>query len=239
MHRFLFVPLLASAALAQAAGGVINFESVPGSSPVDQLAIPHQYQASFGVTFATSTGGTPYLEAVGGSDLGYGFLYGPNDLQDTAAPGFESQLGAFYLRFGTTNLLVAPVPSLVISYSTPVAAASAQIWDIDSNLNGTEQWRIDALGQSGNVISSVLSPVGLVYTDPASLDGKPWTWSFDHGANADIYTISVTFVGSKTIDIGLAFDNFSPSSPVPEVGTHWLMALGFLASLVARRARLL
>lgn len=236
--RLLFMPLAASAALAQAAGGTINFESIPNGSPSDQLAISSQFQATFGVAFSTSVGGTPYIESTGGKDVGYGFLYGPSDLQDTAVPGFESQLGSFYLRFGTTNLLVAPVPSLLINYSIPVSAASAQIWDIDSNSKGTEKWRIDALGSSSNVLASVLSPVGLVYTDPASLDGKPWTWSFDRGVASDIYAIRVSFVGTKTTDIGLAFDNFSPSSPVPELPTNSLLALGFLAAAgVRRRAR--
>ncbi len=227
--------LLASTA-SQAA--VIDFETVPGSSPADKLAISNQYQTDFGVTFSLSTGGTPYLEQVGTSDSGNGFLNDVLNQYDRAATGYESQLGNYFLRIGTGGLSSTPVPSLNISYDTAVAAASAQIWDIDGHSNGTEQWLVEALDNHGTVIDSIYSPLGTTH-DAASLDGKPWTWSFDHGGTADIYGIRLTFTGSKTSGIGLAFDNFSPSEPavVPEPSTYLLFGIGLLALLGWGRRR--
>ncbi|NIR95789.1 MAG: hypothetical protein GWO08_19770, partial [Gammaproteobacteria bacterium] len=114
----------------------------------------------------------------------------------------------YFLRIGTGGLQSAPAPILIIDYSSPVSAASAQIWDIDgTNNNNTEQWTITAHDNIGNIIDTIVSPTG-TRDNAASLDGLPWTWSFSHATN-DIYSIQVEFTGGKTNNIGLAFDNFS------------------------------
>jgi hypothetical protein len=214
----------------------IDFETVPGSASADQLPISNQYQTQFGVTFSLNNGSTPFLEAVGTADAGDGFINDNLGVADTAAPGFANQLKNFYLRIGTATLSSAPLPTLIINYSTPVAAASAEIWDIDAQGVGTEQWLLQTLDGSNNVNDSLISPLG-TNNGAGSLDGKPWAWSFSHGTN-DIYAIRVSFIGSKTNGIGLAFDNFSPSSvsPIPEP-TETLMLLCGLAVLGISKLR--
>lgn len=216
-----------------AVGALIDFETVPGSSPSDKLVITNQYESLFGVTFSTSTGGGPYLEMVGGSDSSPGFMY--QGSQDTTAPGYESQLGNYFLRLSDGSLLSKPnIPDLTISYSTPVSAASAQIWDIDgAPTQGFEQWVVSSFDINGNLIDSKTSPAGLDTSDPNALDGLPWQWSFDHGANFDIYSIEAAFSnlsGSKDHGIGLAFDNFSPTTAAhaPEPTTMLLFGTGLI-----------
>ncbi|MEM9398200.1 MAG: hypothetical protein AAF991_12015, partial [Pseudomonadota bacterium] len=61
------------------------------------------------------------------------------------------------------------------------------------------------------------------------LDGKPWLFGFD--GLSDIERIEISFTGSKTSGIGLAFNNFSPiqnveTAAVPIPATAALLALG-------------
>jgi hypothetical protein len=228
----LCLPGLANAAL-------LDFETVPMGTPSDQLDISTQYEATYGVTFSLVGGGTPTLEKTGGSDDGHGFL---NFQTGTATPdvetaGYEGQLGDYYLRIGTDELLSAPIPNLLISYTNPVSAASAQIWDIDGGPAGTEQWLVTALDSGGSVIDSLLSPLGTAQ-GAGTLDGIPWTWSFSH-ANNDIYAIELAFIGNKTTSLGLAFDNFSPSTAaVPIPAAAWLFGSGLLGLAgMARRKK--
>lgn len=224
---------------ANSATKIITFETVPGGSPSDKLAISSQYEALYGVTFSTSTGGTPYLEKKGSADSGNGFYNDTRSNYDIAAVDYESILGDYYLRLGTQDFLSKPVPSLIISYSTPVSAASAQIWDIDASQSGFEQWIVKAYDSGNSLIETIISPVGLQPSDPNSLDGKPWKWSFDYGTNFDISSIEISVsneIGSKTSGIGLAFDNFSPSS-VPVPGGIWLLGSGLLGLVGIKRYR--
>lgn len=212
------IAVLLSIGLCNAANAaLIDFETVPGDTPADQLAISTQYLATENVTFSLSTGETPFLEQTGGADAGNGFENDQLGTPDIEAVSHAGELGGFFLRLGTTDLLVTPVPELIITYSTPVSAASAQIWDIDGHTGtGSEQWEISARDINDTPIDTLRSPTGLV-NNASSLDGLPWTWSFSH-ASADIHSISIKFTGNKTMDIGLAFDNFSPSSaPIDDV----------------------
>ena len=223
--------------LANAA--LIDFETVPMGTPSDQLAITTQYQGTYGVTFSLSNADTPFLEKTGGSDTGDGFYNFQTGTQtpDVETAGFEGQLGEYYLRIGTDELLSAPMPDLLISYTNPVSAASAQIWDIDGGPAGTEQWLVTALDSGGSVIDSLLSPLGTAQ-GAGTLDGIPWTWSFSH-ASTDIYAINLEFIGSKTTNLGLAFDNFSPSTAaVPIPAAAWLFGSGLLGLIgISRRKK--
>jgi hypothetical protein len=208
---------------------MIDFETVPGETPADQLAITTQFVASTGVAFSLSDGDTPFLEQTGGADAGNGF---ENDqlggMPDVEVPANAGELGNFYLRIGTTDLSSAPVPELIIDFANPAITASGQIWDIDGNNDGTEQWELTALDANDVVLQTILSPLGMT-TGPASRDGKPWNWAFNL-SSADIDEIRIEFVGSKAINIGLAFDNFA-FTVVPVPAAAWLFgsALGVLA----------
>ena len=76
----------------------------------------------------------------------------------------------------------------------------------------------------GSVVGSDLSHVG----DSLAFDGKPFTFSIDAGT-AVISSPRISFVGNKTAFIGIAFDRFNPSSPLPEPRTLVLLVLGAMA----------
>ncbi len=198
------------------AASLINFEPVDGKFPdgsvaVDNMAITNQF-SSLGVTFGIDrnldglpdAGLFPKLEAVGSSDPVSGFYSRTARVSDTTAPGFEKRLGSFFLR-GVGSLTKGE--SLLISYTSPTNAASAEIWDIDGRPTGRgEQWEVQALGSDLSVIDSIVSPIGTAYTTP--LDSLPWLWSFDR-SEKDIHAIRLVYTGTAPT-VGLAFDNFSP-----------------------------
>lgn len=235
--------LIAALSTSDATAQVIDFETVPGTMPSDQLAITTQFEPTLGVTFgldndddgALDPGASPFLELVGGADPGTGFAnHQVGD--DQADAGFESLLGSYFLRFGTGETGSGD-SALLIVYSSPVAAASGDLWDIDGSGSGTERWLIEALDAGGATLESVLSPEGVDFnTDP--YEGRPWTWSFDR-ASADIHAIRIDFVGTKSSNVGLAFDRFSPASPAPPPVplAPWLpLGLALALTACARRA---
>ncbi|MGD1804587.1 hypothetical protein ACP6PL_03980 [Dapis sp. BLCC M126] len=200
------------------AASLINFEPVDGKFPdgslaVDNMPITNQF-SSLGVTFGIDrnqdglpdAGLFPRLEAVGSSDSIAGFESTNGGEDDTAAPGFEDRLGNFFLR-GVGSL--ANGESLLISYTSPTKAASAEIWDIDGRPTGLgEQWEVQALGSDLSVIDSIVSPAGTFPLETSPLEASPWFWSFDR-PEKDIHAIRLVYTGSAT-GVGLAFDNFSP-----------------------------
>jgi hypothetical protein len=239
MHRismscFVLSLVVAVSFSGSASAQLIDFETVPGGVSADQLPISNQYQSLYGVTFSTvNPSGVPYLEAVGNADPGYGFYRSiGGDYDQGRSQNEANQLKSFFLRFGTGNGYANQLTQLLITYTNPVSAASAQIWDIDANSNGYEQWLVQARDAGNNVIGSASSPIGISGNDPASLDGLPWTWSFNE-ATADIYSITLDYVGTKQTGIGLAFDNFNTSdpapTPTPEPSTALLFGAGFIA----------
>lgn len=228
VSTFLFLTLCCLSA-AGVKADIIDFETLPSGVPSDDLLINTQYLVDFGVTFGLDTDGDGFADAgqypimeAQGADGTDGFNNDTLGLRDTAAPGFESDLGQFFLRGS------APVPpiGLVVLYENPVSGANGDIWDIDgTGSQDSEQWLVQGMGQNyidhgdlSDVVATDLSPMG---TD-LSLDGKPWTFSLSSSSPV-IYAIRITFVGTKTSGIGLAFDRFSPSldDPTPAKLTSW------------------
>ncbi len=230
---------LSSSALA----AVIDFETDPfGGSPVDDAALSVPYNLSGGgtVQFFFDTNGNltydsgidtdPLFEAAG-NDANNAFTNNLLGVSDTANGGLAGQLGRFFLRHPVPG--PAP-PPFVVDYNTSqtITALSGEIWDIDGNQGGTEQWLVKVLDGSNNVLASQLSPLG----NNLALDGLPWVFSFT-GLPTGVDKLSLTFVGSKTSGIGLAFNNFNPFA-VPEPSSVVLMVAGAISIAGARRRHL-
>jgi hypothetical protein len=244
-----FLTLAGGSLQAATASSLINFETLPGSSPSDNLAISNQF-ASQGVTFGIDNNGDgiadsnlfPQLEKIGQNDSINGFVNGGKG-NDVAEVGYEDRLGNYFLR---TAGLGGNGGSLFISYDDPTKAASGEIWDIDGNNNGgrTEQWEVQLLGQNNTLLDTITSPLGTNANNDQNggeLDGKPWLFSFERDT-ADVYGIRFEFKGnSDPSKVGLAFDNFSArsvegkSQSVPEPGS--VIGLGVLAGLGLLRRR--
>jgi hypothetical protein len=206
------VAILAYLFMSAASADMIDFEVVPGETAADAIAISTQYLATHGVSFINSDGSTPHLERRGGQDFNAGFKnFGIGGSPDIEALTHTGEFGTFFLRINTENISAGPVPDILINYAVPVAAASGQIWDIDGTgfITETEQWRVTAYDDLGNTLTTIDSPLG-DSMGPESLDGLPWTWSFDE-SSASIYQIRMAFTGSKVKNISMAFDNFKHS----------------------------
>ena len=239
-------------AAARTNAAIIDFETTPaGIAPVDDLPLsfltPYNFpglQISFGID-SNSDGivdTSPRFE-----HIGLGIAEPPNggfqgsSGPDTADPGFAAQLGNWFLR-GPSGPFDFGL--LVISYSgtTVVTAAGGEIWDIDgtAQVGGppgfTEEYTVRAYDSLNNLLATQISPLGVLSTPSAPLDGRPWAFSFS-GLTAGISKITVDFTGSKVAGIGLAFNNFNPTGVVPEPAA-WLLAtfgLAILSSLGRRR----
>ena len=136
-------------------------------------------------------------------------------------------LGDFVLRPQQPGAVPAP---FIIDYNTTlgISALSGEIWDIDGGI-GTEQWQVDVLDAALNVLASQISPLG----SGSVLDSRAWTFAFS-GLPAGVDKVRLSFIGTKTDGVGLAFNNFSPFA-VPEPGTAMLVGFG-LSWLASRRS---
>ena len=216
--------------------GLIDFESTAvGTTPVDNGVIELSdifMSGGVSVRFGFDTDYDDVLdtsaifEQVSNIDekKGSGFK-GYDGEKDKAAPGYESLLGDFFLRQSTPY---KPFGVFTILYDAdnPVTAASGEIWDIDGKKN-TEQFLVEVFNGT-TLVDSVQSPL----SSDLSLNGKPWTFGFEGLPN--ITKIEVTFIGSKTTGIGLAFNNFSPTENIPQpakVATPSVLLI-FLTALI-------
>jgi hypothetical protein len=204
---------------------VINFETTPsGGTPSDELLLNTPYAIAGGgsVRFFYDTNGNstydagidnfPIFEAIG-DDPHHAFEYDATGQFDVAAPGYESELGNFFLQEAAGS---GAFP-FVVQYNstTPIAQMSGQIWDIDGRPGqGTEQWRVDVLNTGGNVVATLTSPLG-DNVGPTSLDGKPWNFSFSN-LPPDANRLLLTFIGTKSGSGGYGLDNFGYTVAVPE-----------------------
>ncbi len=239
--------MLVTPALGHAA--VIDFETDPnGATPVDNAMLTGSYLiAGVTVSFTMAVDGspvTPVFEMIGppgfdtAADGGFGFVNNALTELDTAAPGFEAQLGTFFVRtpaLSTTSSVVFTV--LYDSISGPVTEASGEIWDIDAvNSLEVEQWTVRAFDGSNVLLDTRISPAGLVDpNDPLSLDAMPWVFAFT--GLSDIRKVEISHTGTRPDRIGLAFNNYSPVTAVtPEPGSLFLLgsALALMATLKRR-----
>lgn len=144
----------------RSAAQLIDFETTPGGgTPIDnaRLRLNDSYavgnvDVSFG--FDQDNDGTSETEAVfeqtGPSDPQFGFQGCPvnTTANDTADPGFENQLGDFFLR---QPVSLQALGTFVVEYSGSeiVTTASGEIWDIDGPSNATKESRFRAATHAG------------------------------------------------------------------------------------------
>jgi hypothetical protein len=79
------------------------------------------------------------------------------------------------------------------------------------------------------VLASVLSPTGITALLPN--DAAPWTFAFT-ALPPGLANVRISFIGTKTSGVGLAFNNFNPTSaetPVPLPGAGLLLGSGLVA----------
>lgn len=222
------VALSASHATAQ----LITFEQTPaGGTPIDDALLSTPYNLTGGGTvrfyfddngntnFDAGTDDDPMFEAIG-ADGADGFTNSGLGASDVAAPGFASQLGSFFVRPQVTVGIPDP---FVVDYATgqTITALSGEIWDIDGTVIGTELWLVSVLDSSNLLLASQVSPLG----NTTALDGRPWVFSFT-GLPLGVDKVRLDFIGTKTNNIGLAFNNFSPTVAVPEPGSLGLLGVG-------------
>lgn len=211
-------------ASAQASATLINFENPGSRGLANNDAVTNQY-ADEGVIFSGA-----FLEATGNHPAPHGFFNdatGEFDDPFTPPPGVPG-MGKFFIRSaGSIESRGGPGTYLTIHYTSPVSEASGQIWDIDGGVLGTEQWDVRALNENGDLVASILSPLG-TNAGPHSLNALPWTFNLSGGLFSEI---DFVFVGSKMHGVGLAFDNFNTNSVVgvPEPDPAWLFGLGAVA----------
>lgn len=253
-HLFALVTVSSTTAFA-----IVDFESVPGETDDldlsgvffdDTVGDPISFQLYLdddGVTNGFAESDSVFLEATGGGLVDtVGFIYdsdtGPGRNQDEESSLTSETLGDFFVRtdglFSATStnstFVIEYAPSGSTFSNLPVSA-SGQIWDIDgTSLTATEEWIVQAYDASLNSLASVTSPEFANNDENTSLDGQPWTFSFNNVGS--IKYIAIQFSGTKTNQIGLAFDNLS-ATPIPEPGSLGILTLGIAALGLRRGSR--
>lgn len=222
-------------------GAVIDFETAPaGGTPPDDSFITAPYGITGGGTvafffdinlnnaFDPGTDTLPVFEAAG-DDANDGFSNDTLGTSDTANGGLASQLGNFFLRQLQPG---SPPPPFIVDYNTSqvVSGLTGEIWDIDGAPGITEHWLVEVLSASNVVLASQSSPLG----SSSAYDGLPWVFSFI-GLPAGVDKVRITFDGSKTTGLGLAFNNFNPLA-IPEPSTGCLAIVAIAITSLARRS---
>lgn len=256
MSNRLFQLVVASAFLAGgwAFGDVIDFENAADYGG-DGAAISNDYLSQYGLQMTTWAGADKAsaglrdatFEQVGLADGGDAFNYTDSNGNLVYGGGNGGDLGDYYLAMGTTSnmdeLYNTGYVKMQFDYDSAVTGVSGEIWDLDENSYGTEQFTVTAYDANGAVVSGLTSPE-VSYDD--DLDGLPWSWSL---AGDDITQVVMEFVGTRTNYLGLAFDNFdynsanasatatSHAAPVPGAFPLGLLGLAFVAHRRKRKGK--
>jgi hypothetical protein len=249
-HWFLFPAVVLAAAIFQqrARAAVIDFETTPfGLTPIDDSflssATPYNI-AGLQVSFGFDTDSNGSIDSDGrfeqtGTYQGEPIsAFSGSARIDTPDPGFGPQLGNWFLQSPTPG---SQFGRFVIQYTSSfaVTAASGEIWDIDGNpaAGTTEEYTVKAFDSTNSLLATVVSPLGVLDSLNAPLDGEPWVFAFS-GLTAGIDHIVITFTGTKPAGIGLAFNNFYPTTAVPEPASATLAAVAtVMSAMVVRRRR--
>ncbi len=176
----------------------LDFENIEGLMLFEGLEISDQFEASFGLSFEVEGGGAPVLAEVGGaSPFAFGSGFGP----DTPNPIDAALVGNWFLTDDGIYVDANAVP-VILNFSTPIDSFSGCILDMD----GPEEFLIEAFGVSGNLILSETIMAG----DPNTGDGRATCWGFSFG-NCTGVVSQIKFTGTRPdgVVFGLGLDNFS------------------------------
>lgn len=196
----LFAISVCNPAISGHSAQLIDFESVPdGSTPFDGMVVSNQWQ-SFGVTFSFENGSYPILATPNGTN--FAFYYPNFTTRNRSAPG--ENIGRFFL----TDTASGVPPGLIVQYSSPVLSASGMIIDIDGN----DAWAIEPRDVNTNIITNAV--VTLNTTSFNAGDGKATPWTV--ASTQNIHSIRIRYTTATGGNVGLAFDNFSPTNALPE-----------------------
>lgn len=230
--RNIFTGLALSGLCFAANAATIDFETVPGETPVDGVAISNQFAATAGVTFALADGSAPVLASYDGARTAF---QGPGNGNDNLSASEMEDLGSFFLTDDGITSGGLSDPVLIVTYSTPSQFASGSILDIDSG----ETFSITAY--DSEVGGTALDSIHISAGDPDTGNGVATNWIFER-ATADIRRIE--FAGSRQGlgFFGLGFDNFDSginltAVPLPAGLPLLLLGISAFATPALRRKK--
>ncbi|WP_145063600.1 hypothetical protein [Engelhardtia mirabilis] len=203
--------------MKEADAQVIDFETFPaGGSTGDMEEISNQYMQSAGVSFAIVDSEEKFVR--------YPLIakVGPPLTAFYGCPGEDQPLPGQGVgqSFLTDDDQLGYTGSLLVTYADPVVEASGVILDVDIHSTGQfEEWTVIARNAAGATVDFdvISAPVGPAYSCSAGGflgpgDSLAFQWTLRSPAMiAEIQSILIEFTGNATA-VGLAFDNFSPSS---------------------------
>lgn len=217
----------------------IQFSFSAGTAAVEDA---NTGEATSGVIAGEESSSNPLTSS--GDPLGFATF---NDGGATPGAQTDSERDG-YIGLGIDSFLLRSDPTFqdfgtfTIDYvgGTGSQILGFQIWDIDANADGNEQYRVQYFDEFNNLLNTEDSDVGQEPTIPTSRDGRPQTFNYDAGAGNLITRVEITFIGTKNLlppseqTIGLAFDNFDPEGTIPEPSA-FAGILGLAALMIARR----
>jgi hypothetical protein len=190
---------------------VIDFEAIDGA--YEGMPISNKFKSEFGVTFSledSNDANAPVLAWADNNDCtAFHSVWGCDTPAPKALQYFGQDFGHWFLTDDGLYAIGQP-PTLIVTYTDPVSAASGYILDIDSSPEDPEEWRIEARDISGQVFED--DTIILNTSSPGAGDGMGARWVFDHRGQADIKSLRFIYTGGVLHVAGLAFDNFLPSS---------------------------
>jgi hypothetical protein len=193
---------------------VIDFETVPGTTPAVGLVITDQFHESCGVRFSVSDGTGFFLGDYGGEFEGW---IDDDEQPDVLLPEYD--LGEFFAVYSGAATLGR---YLVIEYEPPTEAAAFDILDVDdgpgNNPGYEEQWTVRAYGIGDSLLNVTVITAG----DPGTGDASPTRYSIDLFGVHQIARIEVEYTGFAGTP-GFGFDNFtaSPMAGLPGEAASW------------------